>query len=435
MTTDETATASFVMVGASHTTAPLELLGRLSIPPAELPAVLSQVAGTSEVIGIVALSTCNRTELYASCRSFHAGVQELATFLATRAGVPLPELAPNLSVFHDDTALRHLFRVAAGAESALVGETEILGQVQRALATAEICGAASPILSRAVRHAVRVGRRARAETGVATGAVSLSWLAVDRAADALDGLQGRRVLVVGAGEIGRAVAAAAARAGAEDIAIAGRSSDRSAAVAAAVGGRVVAGADLGGALEAADAVFSATTSTDRVIERRTVASVMAWRQDRLVIVDLAVPRDVDADVATVPGVTLVDLDGLRASAGGALAARRRHLPAVERLVAEAVEQFLRETTARDIAPLVSALRCRVEDVRKAELRRWQARAGRLDPEALALAEAITAGMVAKLLHGPTVRLKKAAGTAEADLYRDALVDLFELGVSWSTSES
>jgi glutamyl-tRNA reductase len=153
---------------------------------------------------------------------------------------------------------------------------------------------------------------------------------------------------------------------------------------------------------------------------------MARRQDRLVIVDLAVPRDVDAEVATVPGVTLVDLDDLRASAADALEARRRHLPAVERLVACEVEQFLRDTTARDIAPLVSALRCRVEDVRRAELRRWQARSGGLDPEVVALAEAITAGVVAKLLHGPTVRLKAAAGTPDADLFRDVLVDLFSL---------
>jgi glutamyl-tRNA reductase len=153
---------------------------------------------------------------------------------------------------------------------------------------------------------------------------------------------------------------------------------------------------------------------------------MARRQNRLVIVDLAVPRDVDADVVTVPGVTLVDLDGLRSSAAQALEARRQHLPAVERLVAEEVDRFLRETSARDIAPLVSALRCRVEDVRRAEVRRWQARAGRLDPEAVALAEAITAGVVAKLLHGPTVRLKEAAETADADWYRDVLVDLFEL---------
>ena len=161
--------------------------------------------------------------------------------------------------------------------------------------------------------------------------------------------------------------------------------------------------------------------------RRMVASAMARRPNRpLVIVDLALPRDVDADVATVPGVTLVDLDRLQASAAESLDGRRRHLPAVERLVAEEVDRFLREAGERDIAPLVSALRCRVEDVRRAEFRRWQARAGRLDPEALALAEAITAGVIAKLLHGPTVRLKQAAGTAEADLYRDALMDLFEL---------
>ena len=422
------ATASFVMVGASHRTAPLGLLERLSIRSAELPAALRSLAALPDVTGVVALSTCNRTELYASCRRFHGGVEQLAGFLAARTDVALADLAPHLSILHDDTALTHLFRVAAGAESVVVGETEILGQLQRALASAEDRSTASPIVTRALRHAVRAGRRARTETGVATGSSSLPWLAVERAAGTLEGLQGRRTLIIGAGEVGRGVAKAVARVGASEITIAGRSPERAAAVATAVGGRAIAGDDLGGALEAADAVFTATSSAECVIARRMVAAAMARRPDRpLVIVDLALPRDVDADVATVPGVTLVDLNDLRVSAAEALEERRRHLPAVERLVADEVARFLKETSERDVAPLVSALRCRVEDVRRAELSRWQTRAGRLDPEALALAEAITAGVVAKLLHGPTLRLKEAAGTAEANLYRDALMDLFELG--------
>jgi len=422
-----TSSETLVMVGASHRTAPLTLLERLSVPAADLAGALGDLARLGDVSGVVAVSTCNRTELYASCRRFHGGVEQLAGFLAARAGVPLADLVANLSILHDDTALSHLFRVAAGAESVVVGETEILGQLQRALTSAEIHGTTSAVLGRAFRHAVRAGRRARAETGVAAGSSSLSWLAVQRAAGALGGLKGRRVLVMGAGEMGRGVATAVARAGAREITIAGRSTDRAGDVAAAVKGRVVAQEDLDGALEAADAVFTATSAAGSVITRRMIAAVMDRRPDRpLAIVDLAVPRDVDVDVATVSGVSLADIDDLRLSAAEALEGRRRHLPSVERLVAEEVDRFLRESRARDAAPLVSALRCRVEDVRRAELRRWQARFGDLDPEALALAEAVTAGVVAKLLHGPTVRLKEAAGTADADLYRDALMDLFQL---------
>ncbi|MDQ4098499.1 MAG: hypothetical protein M3144_11615, partial [Actinomycetota bacterium] len=187
-------TTSFVMVGASHRTAPLELLERLSIPAPELPAALRSLAALPDVTGIVALSTCNRTELYASCRRFHGGVEQLARFLADRADVALDDLAPHLAILHDDTALTHLFRVAAGAESVVVGETEILGQLQRALASAEEHSTSSPIVARALRHAVRAGRRARAETGVATGSSSLPWLAVERAAGTLGSLQGRRAL-------------------------------------------------------------------------------------------------------------------------------------------------------------------------------------------------------------------------------------------------
>jgi glutamyl-tRNA reductase len=423
---ESTSSETLVMVGASHRTAPLTLLERLSIPAADLAGALGDLAALGDVSGVVAVSTCNRMELYASCRRFHGGVEQLAGFLAARAGVPLADLVANLSILHDDTALSHLFRVAAGAESVVVGETEILGQLQRALTSAEAHGTTSAVLGRAFRHAVRAGRRARAETGVAAGSSSLSCLAVQRAAGALGGLEGRRVLVIGAGEMGRGVATAVARAGAREITIAGRSTDRAADVAAAVGG-VVAREDLDGALEAADVVFTATSAPGSVITRRMVAAVMDRRPDRpLAIVDLAVPRDVDVDVAILSGVSLADIDDLRLSAAEALEGRRRHLPAVERLVAEEVDRFLRESRARDAAPLVSALRCRVEDVRRAELRRWQARFGDLDPEALALAETVTAGVVAKLLHGPTVRLKEAAGTADADLYRDALMDLFQL---------
>jgi glutamyl-tRNA reductase len=424
---ESTGGETLVMVGASHQTAPLTLLERLSIPAADLAGALGDLARLGDVSGVVAVSTCNRTELYASCRRFHGGVEQLAGFLAARAGVPLADLVASLTILHDDTALRHLFRVAAGAESVVVGETEILGQLQRALTSAEAQNTTSAVLGRAFRHAVRTGRRARAQTGVATGSASLSWLAVQRAAGALGGVEGRRVLVIGAGEMGRGIATAVARAGAREVTIVGRSTDRAADVAAAVKGRVVAQDDLDGALEAADAVFTATSAAGSVITRRMIAAVMDRRPDRpLAIVDLALPRDVDVDVATVSGVSLADIDDLRQAASEALADRRRHLPAVECMVAEEVERFLRESRARDAAPLVSALRCRVEDVRRAELRRWQARFGDLDPEALALAEAVTAGVVAKLLHGPTVRLKEAAGTADAHLYRDALMDLFQL---------
>ena len=296
----------------------------------------------------------------------------------------------------------------------MLGETEILGQVQRALAAAETQRSATPLLVQAFRHAVRVGRRARAETGVASGSSSLPRLAVRRAGDQLGGLGDRQILVLGAGEMGAAVAAALPRGGKGTVAIAGRGTERATAVAAAAGGRVVTGENLREALEEADAVFTATTSPGFLLDRATCASVMARRPQRpLVIIDLALPRDVDPDVATLPGVTLFDLDDLRAMAAEALTGRRRHLPAVDRLVTVEVEKFLRETLAREMSPLVSALRCRIEEVRRAELQRWQARLGPLDPQTLELAEAITAGVVAKLLHAPTVRLKDTAGTAEA----------------------
>ncbi len=415
------------MVGASHRRASLALLERLSVRTADLSGVLGELTARVEVAGVVVLSTCNRTELYACCRRFHGGVEELVDFLARRAGVAAAELVPHLIVSHDDTALTHLFRVAAGVESAVMGETEILGQIRHALSRAEADGAASPLLSRAFRHAIRTGRRARAATGVGTGPSSMPSIAAQRAADHLGGLVGRHALILGAGEMGRAVGAALGRAGVAGIDVAGGGSTRAEALAATLGGKVVASGGLAEALEVADAVFTATTAPGFLIHRQLCASVMARRRHRpLAMVDLAMPRDVDPEAATVPGVALFDLDDLKATAAEVLAERRRHLPDVERLVAGEVERFLRETSARDMTPLVSALRCRVEDVRRAELRRWQARIGPLDPRAAALAEEITAGVVAKLLHGPTAKLKDSARTARAETYRSVLVELFDL---------
>lgn len=233
--------------------------------------------------------------------------------------------------------------------------------------------------------------------------------------------------MLGAGQMGSTMAQLLSRAGVGSIAVAGRGRERAAAVAAAVGGEPVTAEHLPGALAAADIVLTATTSPDQVLGRELCASVMAGRPERpLLIVDLGLPYDVDPEVAALDGVTLVHLDDLQMAAADALACRRRHLPDVEHVVADEVERFLRQSSAREVAPLVSALRCRVEEVRRAELRRWQARLGPLDSEALTVVEAVTAGVVAKLLHGPTMRLKEAAHAQEAHLYRDALVELFDL---------
>jgi glutamyl-tRNA reductase len=283
------------------------------------------------------------------------------------------------------------------------------------------------LLRRAFGDALRTGRRARAETRIGAGAWSLPSLGIRGAADRLGTLQGRAALVIGAGEMGRTAATALLRSGVDDITVTGRTGRRAQELAEAVGGRAVGVDRLSDALAAVDVVMTATNGAGLVLDRPLVAAVMARRPARpLVVIDLAVPRDADPALARIPGVTLFDQDDLRRAAIDVLAERRRHLPAVERLVTAEVERFQRETSARDIGPLVSALRCHVEEVRRAELRRWQGRVGPLDPDATALVEAVTAGVVAKLLHAPTVRLKAAAGTPEADRYREALAALFDV---------
>jgi glutamyl-tRNA reductase len=418
---------SFVVVGLNHRTVPLPMLERVTVPPTRLPKALKDLAGREHLVEVALLSTCNRTEVYAWCTKFHPSVGDVSEFLAESSGMPVSELADHLYSYYDEAAVAHLFGVAAGVDSMILGEGEILGQVREAIKAAEEEGTAGQSLSRVFRHAIEVGKRSRAETGIGRGAVSISSAAVALAAERLGGLAGRRVLVLGAGEMGQGMARSLAGSGAAEVLVSGRRQERAAELAARVGGRATPLERLPEAITVADLVLTSTGAAEAVIDRHDLESAMTRRLGRpLLIVDIAVPRDVDPGAADVPGVTLCDMDDLKAFAEHSMDRRRREVARVRRIIAGELERFRQEHSAREVAPVVAALRARAEEVRQGELERFRSRLEGLDPAAAEVVDALTRGIVAKLLHDPTVRVKDAAGSGRGQVYVDALSALFDL---------
>ncbi|HLJ08653.1 MAG TPA: glutamyl-tRNA reductase, partial [Acidimicrobiia bacterium] len=335
--------------------------------------------------------------------------------------------AEHVYSYYDEAAVAHLFGVAAGVDSVILGEGQILGQVRDALRVAEEEGTAQQGLARIFRHAIEVGKRSRAETGIGRGAVSLSSAAVALAAERLGTLVERRVLVLGAGEMGEGMARSLAGSGVAELAVAGRGTERSTELAIRVGGRAIPIEQLPQALVAADLVLTSTGAVEVVITQEEAELAMQRRFGRpLLIIDIAVPRDVDPGVADVPGVTLLDMDDLKAFAESSMDRRRREVARVRRIISAELERLRAGRTAREVAPLVSALRSRGEDIRLAELERFRSKLDAVDPRTAETIEALTRGIVAKLLHEPTVRVKEAAGSGRGELYADALSALFGL---------
>jgi glutamyl-tRNA reductase len=418
---------SLVVVGLNHRTVPVEILERMAVPAVALPKALHSLVQSENLAEVVVLSTCNRTEIYARSTRFHPAVQDVLDFLTSLSSSDPIDFAEHVYTYHDEAAVAHLFGVAAGVDSMIIGEGEILGQVREAWLVAEHEGTTGQMLSRVFRQAVKVGKRSRTETAIGRNAVSISSAAVAVAAERLGTLAGRTVLVLGAGDVGEGMAVALAGAGVGDVVVANRTPERAIALAKRVGGRSIGLEAVPAALEVADVLLASTAATDVLLARDEIEAVMRRRDGRaLLVVDVAVPRDIDPGVGEIFGVTLLDIDDLRGFAEQSLAQRRQEVANVRRVITDELERYRLERSAREVAPLITALRARGEDVRLGELDRFRSRLGALDPETREAIEALSKGIVNKLLHDPTVVVKDAAGTARGELYADALAALFEL---------
>ncbi len=418
---------SIVVIGVNHRTSPIEVLERVALNKVSLPKVIQSLHKRDSIREVVVLSTCNRTEVYAVAERFHPAYGDIHGLFCELGGLHPDDLHPHLYSQHDEAAVAHLFAVTAGLDSAVLGEHEILGQVRAAWELAQGEGGAGTTLNLLMRHALEVGKRARTETSISRATASVSHAAVEMAGEALHGLTGRRVLVVGAGEMSEQMAVAISRQGVAEIAVTNRTVERAAALARRVGGRVAPFADLGAAVAEADLVLSSTGPGFSLIDRPMVETVMTARPHRpLLFVDIAVPRDVDPAVDGIAGVTRLDLDDLRTFAARGIEQRAGEAAKVRLIVGEEVERFLVEATSRQAAPLVAQLRERAEDVRRSELERHERKLAGLDPTQRAAVEALTRGLIAKLLHEPSVRLRAEAGTPRGERNAAAIRDLFDL---------
>ncbi len=418
---------SVVVVGLNHRTTPVDVLERAAIARDELAGALHDLAKREHLAEVAVLSTCNRIEIYLRATKFHPALAEVTDFLAAQSGVDADELTDYLYTFHDEAAVTHLFGVAAGIDSMILGEGEILGQVRGAWEEAHRRDTVRQSLGALFRHAVEVGKRARTETEIARRAVSVSSAAVWLATERLGSLVGSNVLVLGAGKMGEGMTVALADTGVAEVVVANRNPDRGSELAARVGGRPVGLDEASAALERADLVLTSTGSGEVILTREDVEQAMARRPGRpLLVVDIAVPRDVEPAASSVPAVTLLDIDDLKAFVERSMDGRRREVGRVRALITEEVERHRAEASAREVAPLVAALRARGEEIRAAELERHAARLESLDPETRETVEAVTRGIVNKLLHEPTVRVKAAAGEGDEDSLADSLAALFDL---------
>ena len=415
---------SVLVVGISHRSAPVSLLEQVTVGVGDNPGVVGDLRQAGPLSEAVVLSTCNRVEVYADTDGFHAGVDAISDLLSRLSGVALDDLKRHLYVHWEGQAVLHLFEVACGLDSMVVGESQILGQLRRAYATARD-GGAGPTLHELFQKALKVGKRAHAETGIDGAGRSLVTVGLERAVEAVGPLSGRCALVVGAGSMGALAGATLRRAGAGEVVVANRTLDRAQHLAAGLDGRGIGLEELDLALADADVVVSSTGATGIVLSRELVERAVDKRAGRpLAILDLALPRDVDPAVRDLPGVTLVDLESLQevlatTEAGADVEAARG-------IVTQEVGDFLAWQRAAKIAPTVVALRSRADEVVAAELARLSTRLPGLDAAARAEVEAGIRRVVDKLLHTPTVRVKELHEAPEGLSYAEALHELFGL---------
>jgi glutamyl-tRNA reductase len=407
-----------VLVGTSHHRAPVELRERVALQREQAAALAARLAeGGREA---VCLSTCNRTEVYVVGPDADAAEQDA---VAALAGLE-PEVEAALYRLRDQAAALHLFRVAGGLDSLVPGEGEILGQVRAAYER----GTAGAVLDRVFRQALHAGRKVRAQTAIGESPASVSSAAAALAEQVFGDLDGRSILLVGAGKISEQAARNLLTRGARIAFVANRTLDRAEELAGRFGAEALPLERIEDELARADVLVSSTSSHGLVLEAAAVGRALGGRRGRqLLLIDLAVPRDLDPAIHELDGCYLYDIDDLEAIVAETLSGRRREAERAESIVAAEAEKFHEWHASLDVVPAIASLRARAEEIRAAELRKADALLGKLDESQRRAVESITAQIVNKLLHLPTVRMKQAAAAADGVVYAEAVRHLFGLG--------
>jgi len=412
-------------VGISHRTAPVELRESVDFARGGLDAALTALAERGVSPEAVVLSTCNRAEIYAVGDAEAADA--IGRFFCDYHSVDPAGIADHLYCYRGADAARHLFRVAAGLDSLVVGEPQILGQVKAAYAAASDLHFTGTVTHRLFHAAFAVGKRVRRETGLGEGAVSVSYAAIELAKKIFGDLSGLSVLILGAGEMAELTGVHLRSQPVKHITIASRTLAAAESLARQLGGRAVPWRDVNAALAAADIIVTATGATDPVLTKTTVDDVMRSRRSRpLFVIDIALPRDVEASVGDLDQVFLYHMDDLRAIVSENLARRSTELANAEAIVDQEVSRFAAWLQSREIIPTIVALRQRFESIRQAELRRLEPKLAGLSPEVRARVDEITRLLVEKLLLTPTEQLKTVGDDAFVVAYAEALHRLFAL---------
>lgn len=421
-------------IGISHKTAPVALRERLALSTGQAKQVLNDLRQNEEIHEAVAISTCNRTELYMVASDSVAAESLALSHLARRAEIRPTELVEQLYTFHEGEMVQHLMRVTSGLDSMIVGETEVLGQVKRAFELALDENTTGPIMNRLFGSAISAGKRVQTETGVGELKVSVSTSAVELARETLGELDEHRTLVIGAGGNGELTARALSDAGVETVFVANRHYDRAIGVAKGIGGKAVRFDKLPEELLTTDIVLSSTGSPHTLIHADEMQTVMKERNGSpLLMIDIAVPRDIDTAVGEIPGVTLFDMDDIQNAVDRNLSVRRSEATKAETVVAQEVEKFERWFATLDVVPTISALRMQAETIAEQVVIENSAKFEDLSPADRARIDAMAGAIVSRILHEPTMQLKKSSGEDSAYIYIQALRELFGLDAGVGTN--
>lgn len=425
-----------VLVGASHRTAPVELRERLDFSSRGLAHAVRTLVARQSAAEAVVVSTCNRAELYVACQDSQRAVADLRAFFSEFHQLAAAQIEPHLYAHQDDDAARHLFRVSSGLDSLVVGEPQILGQIKEAYSVASAAETAGPLLNKLFHWAFGVGKRVRSETALAEGAVSVSFAAVSLAKKIFGNLSGRRVLVIGAGEMGKLTAIHLKAQRVASLVIISRTLAHAQELADEVGGDVTPWDFMPQALLDSDIVITVTGSGTPILSKAHIKAAMpASRMRPLFLIDIAVPRDVDPHAGEIEQVFLYNIDDLQAIVRENLERRSAEVARAEHIVDEEVHRFANWHRSREAVPTIVALRHRFEAIRKSELERLEPKLAALSPEARARVEEVTRLIIEKLLLHPTEQLKNAGDSHLVSQYAAALSRLFALSDGADAADS
>jgi glutamyl-tRNA reductase len=416
-----------ILIGLNHRTAPVEIRERISFPEEDLERFLKALQGLPSLTEGLILSTCNRVEICASTKDPEKGVEEIKEFLSHQRHVPLAEFEDALYVLQGEELVSHIFRVASSLDSMVVGEPQILGQIKGAYRVAHANKTTGTLLNKLFSQAFSVAKRVRTETSIGNGAVSVSFVTVELARRIFAHLEGKEVLIVGAGEMCELAAQYLVREGVKGTLVTNRTGERAMELAERFHGEAIPFSKLSYALVRADIVISSTGSSEFVVRKEEVVGIMKKRKNNpLFFIDIAVPRDIDPQVNTIDNVYLYDIDDLQKVAEANIKDRRYEARKAEAIVAAEVAKFCRWYQTLEVIPTIISLKAKMKEMRETELGKALSAFPHFSEEERRAMEALSEAIVKKILHGPITLLKKASQNSEGELYVDVVKKLFKL---------